>query len=291
MLDVNIISFLGFALLILGLSISAFLDLKVNSINKWVTAVMDFEVSHGPFERQTISPEIKETISDRWGDPDIYFDCLPVNCRDETLTRDSWMNPKVVSTRALGEFLIRATKLGQGTAYGGMKYQEFILWINTQSLIFSKEKLRDSYEPLRRLLREKLKVLEPEELSHHDQKACCKAIHTMIVRSEQKGKLERILDDEIFNCFLTALKVDKTDNIMETFSLLNDGYSAAMKQVVTNPMRNMNLFVERPPTLRALPLKEGSTTKPKDSSSPSPAPRSKSKDPSNNNSKKDEEKI
>jgi hypothetical protein len=37
MLDVNIISFLGFALLILGLSISAFLDLKVNSqmTNYW----------------------------------------------------------------------------------------------------------------------------------------------------------------------------------------------------------------------------------------------------------------
>jgi hypothetical protein len=199
------------------------------------------------------------------------------------------MNPKVVSTRALGEFLIRATKLGQGTAYGEMKYQEFSLWVNTQGLIFTKEKLRDSYEYLRRLLREKLKVLEHDELSHDDHKACCKAIHTMIVRSEQKGKLERNFDDEIFNCFLTALKVDKTDSIMETFSLLNDGFSAAMKQVVINPMRNMNLFVERPPTLRALPLKEGSTTKPKDSSSPSPspAPRSKSKDPSNNNSKKD----
>jgi len=37
MLDVNTISFLGFALLILGLSISAFLDLKVNSqmTNYW----------------------------------------------------------------------------------------------------------------------------------------------------------------------------------------------------------------------------------------------------------------
>jgi hypothetical protein len=31
-------------------------DLKVSSINKWVTAVMDFEVSHGSFERQTILP-------------------------------------------------------------------------------------------------------------------------------------------------------------------------------------------------------------------------------------------
>ena len=37
MLDINTISFLGFALLILGLSISAFLDLKVNSLmtNYW----------------------------------------------------------------------------------------------------------------------------------------------------------------------------------------------------------------------------------------------------------------
>lgn len=37
MLDINTISFLGFALLILGLSISAFLDLKVNSqmTNYW----------------------------------------------------------------------------------------------------------------------------------------------------------------------------------------------------------------------------------------------------------------
>lgn len=37
MLDINVISFLGFALLILGLSISAFLDLKVNSqmTNYW----------------------------------------------------------------------------------------------------------------------------------------------------------------------------------------------------------------------------------------------------------------
>ena len=74
-----------------------------------------FEVSQGSLERQTILPEIKETISDRWGDPTIYFDCLPANCKEMTLTRDSWIEPAVVNTRALGEFLARTTKLGQRT--------------------------------------------------------------------------------------------------------------------------------------------------------------------------------
>jgi hypothetical protein len=128
--------------------------------------------------------------------------------------------------------------------------------------------------------------LEPDDLSYEDQKACCKAIHALIVRSEKKGKQEGSFDQEIFNCFLAALSPDKTDNLMATFSLLNDGFSSAMTQVVINPLRNTNLFVERPPSLRALPLRDD-TTKPKDSPSPSPNPRSKPKESSSTNSKKD----
>ena len=65
-------------------------NLKVATLIAWVKAVTDFESNFGPYNRRMIEPDIKQLISDRWTD-DIYNDCLPANCKDITLARDSWM--------------------------------------------------------------------------------------------------------------------------------------------------------------------------------------------------------
>ena len=65
-------------------------NLKVATLIAWVKAVTDFESNFGPYNRRMIEPDIKQLISDRWTD-DIYNDCLPANCKDVTLARDSWI--------------------------------------------------------------------------------------------------------------------------------------------------------------------------------------------------------
>jgi hypothetical protein len=79
-----------------------------------------------------------------------------------------------------------------------------------------------------------LEVLETYDLSLDEQKACYRAMHDLMVRSELKAKVDKTRDQEIFNHFLEKLRKDKVDNMITTFSLMNDGYSSAMTHVATN---------------------------------------------------------
>ena len=54
----------------------------------------------------------------------------------------------------------------------------------------------------------------------------------MLVRSEQKANIDKNLDEEIFNHFLEKLRGDRIENILATFSLMNDGYSSKKKTLV-----------------------------------------------------------
>ena len=96
-------------------------DLKAPSITAWGKAVMDFETTLGPFPRESIEIATKEIIADRWTD-EIYVECLPVILNGQT-TRSSWMDPEVISTKALVDFLVKTAKRGRGSTYGQLHYQ------------------------------------------------------------------------------------------------------------------------------------------------------------------------
>ena len=255
------------------------LELKGSSISSWGKLVLDFESQFGPYNRRLIDPDIKTLISDRWNDS-LYTECIPRDIPPDLMTRDSWIDRDVISTRDLIEFLTRSARLGRGnSSFGSMRYQEFILWVGSRIITFTRENLRDSYERFRIDLRKKTEILADEDLSVEDHKECCKALHGVITRSEYKAAMDKNIDQEILNHFILALKGDPLNSISDTFDMMNEGYSSAMKNVVIDPLRNKDLFTQRPPSLKAIPLpkekesssksKDPQTSKPKESSSSS----------------------
>ena len=125
-------------------------SLEDKHIKAWGTKVQGFETSYGRYDRNRISVEVRERINLRWVSS-LYIDSLPERLRasrEEGKENNNWtwLNHDVISSEELTSFLLATVNSGTGHDVGDQKHELDNQWIKTQSLTFTMEGLRHSWE-------------------------------------------------------------------------------------------------------------------------------------------------
>ena len=215
-------------------------DLKVEAVRRWESQVKDYEKYHGPWNRQTIDPKVKDLINYRWM-KDLFTQSSFRAERSSGVEPMNWqwLNHAYFPTEDLVNFLTNGTCHGKSTGTD-MGHEEVNAWVRTQLIDFSFTHLQDTWEafivelPKRmdRLLNKQLL-----EVTHHT--SMCNEMHKMIERSSLKTTN---LVVPIYNSFKLALVPDTKKNIHHTIEMIDAGYDRAMKEVVQNNLFNQELF-------------------------------------------------
>jgi hypothetical protein len=255
-------------------------SLELEAVEKWWKLVEQYEKNHGPWDRRRIDTSVRDKIDRRWMDDSLWENCLPAQIQQAKKGgwRSSsleWMDPEKVSSSMLYTYLYNCARAGMGKSVGNLKHEELIDWIRQQDVIFSREKLLESYEAFQsEVLKRKILAMGTVEFLPSHAKLVCEEINSSVKRWAKS----READTSIARCFQISMTHDEKKDIDKTLWKLHDGFRQAMQQIVLNPVFNTSLFKKSGHTDkeeergRSMHRRENEKKREK-SSSPSPNPK------------------